>query len=255
MISKKKLVSLVPEDFREPLKSFLKELLSNFYYIRCLVNRIFFFSRILSQKKFLHLGCGDIRIRRCLNLDYRATGATDLVHDCSNLSLFRDKTFSSVYSHAFFEHLYREQRVPLLRDVKRVLCDSGYALFLGMPDFERIAKAYLDREKGLFSDTFNLYEVYRYTHGDPERYPSWWLQQLHKSLLDSEELSALLPEAGFRYFLIFRYCFRSEHLPVSMGFYATFSETARISAKNLPDIINKYTDSVNIKTLEILKIK
>lgn len=255
MIDKKKLVNCIPQDFREPLKSFLQELLSNLYYVRCLINRIFFFGNLLSRKKYLHLGCGDIRIGNCLNIDYRATKATDLVHDCGNLSLFKDRQFKSVYSHAFFEHLYRDKRIPLLMEVKRVLDEKGYALFLGLPDFERIVTAYLNKEKGLFSETFDLYEVYRYTHGDPERYPSWWLQQLHKSLLDSTELSVLLPQGGFKHFLIFRYCFRNEHLPVSMGFYAWVSEGIKITAKDLPEIIGKYTDNVNIKSLEILKIK
>lgn len=255
MIDKKTLIGYLPEDVKEPLKRYLMEILNGYYGFCCLINRLVFFNSLLKTKTSLHIGCGDIRIKNCLNLDYRATRATDLVCDCSNLSLFKDKTFASVYSHAFFEHLYREQRIPLLLEVKRVLIDKGFVLFLGMPDFERAAIAYLSKEKGLFSNVFDIYEVYRYTHGDPERYPSWWLQQLHKSLFDSTELSKLLTRAGFKHFIIFRYCFRSEHLPVSLGFYATISEEKKLSSKDLHLIIDRFTDSVNKKTITILKTK
>jgi SAM-dependent methyltransferase len=254
-MSFKKYQYYIPKIIREPLKIYLKELLVNIYFIRCIINRIFFINKLEKTKTFLHLGCGDLHIDNCINLDYRATKATDLIHDCNNLSLFGDKTFTAVYSHAFFEHLYRVQRLPLLKDIRRVLKDDGYAMFLGIPDFERIATAYINKEKGLFSETFDIFEVYRYTHGDPERYPSWWLQQLHKSLFDATELASLLSQAGFNSYIIFRYCFRSENLPVSLGFYATLTENKNITLKNLILVIDKFTNSVNKKTISILKIK
>ena len=70
---------------------------------------------------------------------------------------------------------------------------------------------------------FDLYNVYRYTHGNPEQAPTWWLGQLHKSLFDEDELGAILAEAGFGAFQMFCYGYPGDfaELPVTMGLYAT----------------------------------
>jgi hypothetical protein len=155
-----------------------------------------------------------------VNLDVRETDATDIVHDCSNLSIFPDESAILVFSHAFFEHLYRGQHVPLLAEIRRVLHADGCVFICGIPDFEVIARAYLERAPGNVSRVFDLFEVYRYTHGDPEQRPEWWLAHLHKSLFDGRELRIQLGEAGFAAPRIFRYAFQSEPNPVNLGFVA-----------------------------------
>ncbi|MGS7457370.1 hypothetical protein, partial [Mycobacterium tuberculosis] len=66
---------------------------------------------------------------------------------------------------------------------------------------------------------FDLENVYRYTHGAPEGV-SWWLEQLHKSLFDAEEVEQLLTAAGFRHYVIFNYSFLNEKMNLNLGFIA-----------------------------------
>ena len=54
---------------------------------------------------------------------------------------------------------------------------------------------------------FDLYNVYRYTHGAPEGQESWWLGQLHKSLFDASEVATLLSASGFAQYAIFCYAY------------------------------------------------
>lgn len=170
----------------------------------------------------LHLGCGDQYYPDMLNCEYRATKAADLVMDCGNLSMFKDKNVSLIFSHAFFEHLYKKQQIPLLEDCYRVLKDEGVLIFLGIPDFQVIAEAYLRKASGIkrLGDTFDLYHVYRYTHGDPELALTWWTQQLHKSLFDKSYIELLLKEVGFNNPIIFNYCYPGENIPLNLGFIA-----------------------------------
>jgi len=86
------------------------------------------------------------------------------------------------FSNAFFEHLYRPQRLPHLRRIRESLEADGVCCYIGVPYFRNIAKFYLEKAPGTLGPVFDLYNVYRYTHGDPEHQPAWWLGQLHKSL-------------------------------------------------------------------------
>jgi len=171
----------------------------------------------------LHLGCGEHNHPGMLNCEYRATKAADVVMDCGNLSRFKDKSASIIFSHAFFEHLYKEQQMILLKDIFRVLKDDGMLIFMGIPDFQVIAEYYINQRQGIkrIGDTFDLYHVYRYTHGDPEIAPAYWLQQLHKSLFDKTYIENLLFKAGFKTFVIFNYCYPDEDIPLNLGFIAS----------------------------------
>jgi hypothetical protein len=99
--------------------------------------------------------------------------------------------------------------------------NDGFVCYLGLPDFESIARLYLDRGPGIVGPVFDLYEVYRYTHGDPEAVDGWYFEQLHKSLFDADEVTGLLTAAGFPSFVTFVYAFPGEPAALSLGFYAT----------------------------------
>jgi len=171
----------------------------------------------------IHIGCGSWKFIDFVNVDTRATEATDVTHDCSDVSIFPDESASMVFSHAFFEHLFFSQRIPLLADIRRVLRPDGLVYFCGLPDFEVIARSYLEKRPGNVSPLFNLAEVYRYTHGIPEYQPEWWVEQLHKTLFDHNEIRTLLAAAGFVNPSIFRYRYRSEPNPITLGFIAAKS--------------------------------
>lgn len=174
------------------------------------------------QSLRVHLGCGDDRLPDFVNLDCRLTVAADAVIDL-NKPRFGPQSLAFAFSHAFFEHLFRSERIAHLQGIFDALEPAGVCCYIGIPYFRNIAKFYLERGPGTAGPVFDLYNVYRYSHGDPEQVPSWWLAQLHKSLFDEEELSLVLQTAGFRSFVLFCYGFPGDvhELPVSMGFYAS----------------------------------
>ena len=165
------------------------------------------------------------RLSGFINIDCRATLTTDYIADLNNLRLFAKNSVSLFYIHAFFEHLYRNRRVPHLRCLVESLQPRGACCYIGLPYFRNIAKMYLEGAPGVVGKRFDLYNVYRYTHCDPEQVPRWWLEQLHKSLFDEQELIDLLSQAGFATASIFSYCYvREQGKPVNLGFFATKSE-------------------------------
>jgi predicted SAM-dependent methyltransferase len=170
----------------------------------------------------VHLGCGDDRLPGFVNVDRRKTPAADVVMDL-DLPRFTRGSIAIAFSNAFFEHLYRESRLPHLRRIFESLAADGLCCYIGIPYFRNVARFYLERAPGTSGPLFDLYNVYRYTHGDPEQAPAWWLDQLHKSLFDEEELALLLQESGFASFVMFCYGYPGDatELPVNMGFYAT----------------------------------
>jgi hypothetical protein len=170
-----------------------------------------------------HLGCGDTHLDGYVNVDVRATAATDVTADLNLLEL--PQPASGVFSHAFFEHLLRDARVPHLIAARQLLTEGGFVCYLGLPDFRAVAEHYLSRAPGVVGPTFDLYNVYRYTHGDPENV-DYYFEQLHKSLFDSEELQRLLTEAGFASYVTFSYVFPGEQARVNLGFFAMSTTTS-----------------------------
>ena len=142
-----------------------------------------------------------------------------------DLSLPRlaDGSVSLAFSNAFFEHLYRPSRGPHLQRIREALAPDGACCYMGIPYFRNIARLYVERGPGTAGPVFDLYNVYRYTHGDPEGQHAWWIGQLHKSLFDEDEVAALLAPSGFGAFVMFCYGYPGDvnEVPVTMGFYAT----------------------------------
>ena len=170
----------------------------------------------------VHLGCGDDRLPGFVNIDYRPTEAVDVAMDLS-LPRLADGSVSLAFSNAFFEHLYRPARAPHLRRIRQALAPGGACCYMGMPYFPNIARLYVERGPGTAGPVFDLANVYRYTHGDPEGQAAWWLGQLHKSLFDEAEVAGLLAESGFGSHVMFCYGYPNDtnEVPVTMGFYAT----------------------------------
>lgn len=200
----------------------------------------------------VHLGCNTVRIDGFVNLDVRETSATDLVHDCKDLAIFPSNSLSFVYSNAFFEHVYTNDRLPLLRDALRALAPDGWLAFTGLPDFEGVARAYLERRSGNVSKLFDLYEAYRYTHGDPEGKSDWWLAQLHKGLLDTPTCVELCRSAGFATCEVFAYCWGNEPNQVTIGFLATKHKPARtVESSQVQAELTALPANINWNTLEL----
>jgi predicted SAM-dependent methyltransferase len=175
-----------------------------------------------------HLGCGPQRLDGFVNVDVRATGAADLVMDLNTLDDLPPGEAKGFFSHAFFEHLYRDSRLAHLQAARERLAPDGFVCYIGLPDFARVAELYLSGARGVEGPTFDLHNVYRYTHGDPEMGGTEWLPQLHKSLFDFTEVDRLLRDSGFASYVIFRYDFPADPpgLGLSLGFYATRARSA-----------------------------
>ncbi len=201
-----------------------------------------------------HMGCGDQRVEGYVGVDIRKTGAADIVADLNDPKLPDDPPADVVFSHAFFEHLRRDSRVPHLSAVRDALAPEGVACYIGLPDFRRVAELYLGGGPGVVGPTFDLFHVYRYTHGDPEHKADWWEAQLHKSLFDVEEVGRLLKDAGFASFVVFRYVFpgESDELDLSLGFYAV---TRRVATEQLERDCRAYLAAFDGRFLKLETVR
>jgi predicted SAM-dependent methyltransferase len=211
--------------------------------------------QLLKNTDRVHLGCGDVRMKGFINVDFRTTLATDVQHDCRDLSVFPSGSLSVVFSNAFFEHLYKNDRVKCLQSIYTALRPEGEIVFTGFPDFERVARAYLEKKKGLISERFDLYHVYRFTHGDPEHVDGWWLEQLHKTIFDKDEVEQILQQAGYRHYIIFDYAFRQDDLVVTMGFVAFKQKPSIVMNRDwLIKHIAQFSSDVRGDSIEVLVI-
>ncbi len=203
----------------------------------------------------VHLGCGDDRLPDFVNIDYRPTPAVDVAMDLS-LPQLADGSVAFAFSNAFFEHLYRRSRGPHLQRVRRALAPDGACCYIGIPYFPNIARLYLERGPGTAGPVFDLYNVYRYTHGDPEGQQAWWLGQLHKSLFDDDEVAALLTASGFGAHAMFCYGYPGDvnEVPVTMGFYATCEAiTSADVRRRCLSFLGRFADTrVRLATVEWL---
>lgn len=160
----------------------------------------------------VQIGAGGRPFDGFVNIDPRP--GAGLTHGHAHQLPFADNTVDVIFCNAVFEHLYLCHQVMAAREWNRVLTDDGVAILLGIPDFETIARLYLDRSQGVKRPVFDALEVYRYTHGfpeaseplanwaewspadNPDTAPEGWLPQLHKSILDARALREVFAVAG-----------------------------------------------------------
>lgn len=213
----------------------------------------------------LQIGAGSRSIPGFVNIDPRpAPGVTrGHAHDLP----VPDGTVDVIFLNAVFEHLFLCHQIMALREWERVLSPSGVVVCTGVPDFENVARCYIDKTQGPTRPVFDLLEVYRYTHGFPEAqvYVDWlhhdpaatpdtapagWLPYLHKSLFDANSIKgtcdAAVPNLHYG---VFRYCFGDEPVAVSLGIVLSKQPVDLDSAlQQVPGI----DDYVRLDTFEVL---
>jgi hypothetical protein len=185
----------------------------------------------------IQIGAGSRSLAGFVNVEPRPVDATTRRGHAADLSFAPEGEVETIFSNAVFEHLYVGQQLLALREWKRVLAPGGSVVCIGLPDFEAIARLYLERATpGTVSPVFDLFEVYRYTHGDPEQAlnndwsvwsPRWhlnsapteWLPQLHKALFDTRTVSGLLAEAGLVGTVV-QYRYPTDPHSLNIGFIA-----------------------------------
>lgn len=112
----------------------------------------------------------------------------DFVGDCSDLSAFDDQSVDEIYASHVMEHLgYREPLRKALREFCRVLKRGGTAR-IGVPDFERLCRMYVDPRHSADDRFFIMQMVFG---GQVDEY------DFHRVGLNFETLSAYLTAAGF----------------------------------------------------------
>jgi prepilin-type processing-associated H-X9-DG protein len=114
--------------------------------VAVLPNSLLWRARLRAQKGrgslSVHLGCGDHYIQGMINCDGNVLRKIDHWLDLRLPLPFPDASARVVYSSHTLEHLYPEEALKLLREVRRILAPEGVAR-IGVPDvsyFFRIAR-------------------------------------------------------------------------------------------------------------------
>jgi len=182
----------------------------------------------------IQVGAGGVDLPGFVNVEPRSFGTRSRRGHAADLRFAEDGSVTELFNNAVFEHLYLGQQVGAIREWARVLAPDGVIVSLGIPDFATIARLYLDPDaRGSLGPSFDLFEVYRYTHGHPEgtshvnwsrwrpdrrlnRAPDEWLPQLHKSLFDVDTVYSLFHGTGLEVAVI-RYCHPTDTHALNLG--------------------------------------
>jgi len=161
----------------------------------------------------LHLCCGGKKYAGYVNLDIVPLEDTDgIMNIPQDLFLVPSGVVSEILIENGFEHFYRYQQNDFLKECYRILVKGGRLIIKGIPDFDLIADAYLNKTQGNVSETFDLHEVYRLTHGDPV--PRNSPHQLHKDIFTKGSIGELLKRHKFVIEEIQDKIFPGENIPV-----------------------------------------
>ncbi len=232
--------------------------------------KLFYFDRVLNNNSLkLHLGCGDQILKDYINIDLYNPKA-ELSLDIEDLSYFDDNSVSEIFMNAVFEHLYVFQQLPCLLEWKRVLKPNGVLRIESIPDFDVYARAYFDGAPGNVHEKFDLFEVYRYTHGDYKEENK--IGQMHKDIFNKEKVKDLLNEAGYEIKEIKNVTWGDEALPFNINVKAikpvqTFNDIEQAeqlleqgdfqkSRKILEMILKRQPDNIDaMNDLAVLELK
>lgn len=180
------------------LKKFFKQTTRRWtwplYRKNCLLKKKI--SDLLTDNCKLHIGCGLKKIKGYINIDIIPTEGCDVVMDAVNdLYQIPSDIALEIRMENVFEHFYRHQQLGALREYHRILKMGGKLVITGLPNFDSIIEAYLKKDRGAVGEVFDLFNVYRLTHGEPEQGNE--INQLHKDLFTKKSIRDLLEHAGF----------------------------------------------------------
>jgi len=96
----------------------------------------------------LHLGCGKRELSGFIHIDIAKHPHIDYYHDIRTLPMFPNESVDLIYSCGTFEYFDRHEALDVLKEWVRVLKIGG-VLRISVPDFESIAKVYLQNGKDL----------------------------------------------------------------------------------------------------------
>lgn len=141
------------------------------------------------NSKFLHLGCGNIRIENWCNIDIDETGFNDLSDDISKLSTIPDHFAERIYACHVLEH-FSHNEVPKVLKVWFSKLASGGELRISVPDLDRIVSIY-SRNPKHFNTKGHTPWIGLIYGGQEDQY------DFHKTGFNCCWLTKLLEDAGF----------------------------------------------------------
>lgn len=109
-----------------------------------------------TESKYLHLGCGPIRINGFLNCDFYYNKDVDFNLDVRFPLPFDDGVWRGVYSHHLIEHLSYDDVMKLMRECHRTLAPGGIFRMV-VPNMEVFLRLYSDSDPGVRKQIFELY--------------------------------------------------------------------------------------------------
>jgi len=188
-------------------------------YQKLLINKKLFFNQKIKNNPSikLHLGCGPVVKEEYINIDLFDEHA-DVKMNITILPYFETNSVDEIYMNAVFEHLYSFEQDKALCEWFRILKKGGKLIINATPDFDEVVKAYINKAKGNWGEVFNLYEVFRYTHGDYKEENK--IGQMHKDIFTKEKMRKLIEKAGFEIENIESICWGNEPNPVSINIRA-----------------------------------
>lgn len=134
----------------------------------------------------IHMMCGKRFFPGWYHVDgekYEHIDSDDII-----LKTFSDNTVSIIYCSHGLEYFDREEAVEVLKSWYRVLKHGGI-LRLAVPDFEEMAKLYINKKYKLESFLGPLYGKIKFKNG----------YAYHKTVYDFDSLYDLLKKIGFNY--------------------------------------------------------
>ena len=147
-----------------------------------------------TQKKYIQLGCGDNIIENFENLDFYPMRLKEIFkskhinHDLRKPLPYESQKFEGAFSEHTLEHLYYDEAINLLKEIKRIL-KPGSIFRCTVPDL----KKYINFYNGNLNDDF----FHKFTHKAQAIY-NLTQNYEHKSVWDYELLSKKMTEVGFK---------------------------------------------------------
>jgi predicted SAM-dependent methyltransferase len=144
----------------------------------------------------LNLGCGDLKLRNCINADLYSEDA-DRKIDATDLSEFADGSVNAIYASQLLEHFTFVEATKMIREWRRALRERGW-LIVGVPDMEEIIEVMFKWQPR----PANIWEsMMRFVYGWQEEVGEG---QVHKWGYSAEYLMEFLKKMGFRILRVYR---------------------------------------------------